>query len=143
MSLTLAFVIAKLEVNIEGKHGWAEKLPTWKKKNKLVTLFLGKNKPLTGYHLWLIALVTIIFHIPFLFIPWTLSIELVVLSFIIFTMLMEDFLWFVVNPYFNIKEFNKHGMEWHKEWIGPFPRFYYIFLAIFLILLAFAYFLPV
>ena len=26
----IAFVLAQLEIQIEGPHGWAEKLPTWR-----------------------------------------------------------------------------------------------------------------
>ena len=33
--LLIAYFMAKLEINIEGKHGWAENLPTWRKKSKM------------------------------------------------------------------------------------------------------------
>lgn len=47
--LIVAFTLAKLEIQIEGKHGWAENLPTWRIKNKWTKIFWG-NQAYTGYH---------------------------------------------------------------------------------------------
>ena len=60
----LAFLVAKLEINIEGKYGWAEKLPTRKIKNKITDLLLG-GAPLTGYHFWLFLTILFSLHLPF------------------------------------------------------------------------------
>ena len=48
-----ALLFALAEIEIEGAHGWAEKLPTWYRVTpryaRLFGLFLS-GKPLTGYH---------------------------------------------------------------------------------------------
>ena len=50
----IALVLAHLEIQIEGPHGWAEKLPTWRWDSRRIRRWFGK--PVTGYHLCLIAL---------------------------------------------------------------------------------------
>ena len=45
--ITSAFLWAKLEIQIEGKRGWAQDLPTWRvEKHYLLSLFYG-GRPLT------------------------------------------------------------------------------------------------
>jgi hypothetical protein len=44
-----------LEIQIEGANGWASALPTWRIETKWL-LWLTSGKPLTGYHVWLNAL---------------------------------------------------------------------------------------
>src|SRR3990167_11242506 len=89
----LALITAKLEINIEGKYGWAEKLPTWRIKNNLTDLLLD-GKPFTGYHLWLFSLVLFLLHVPFLvYIPWGLRTETQILGGFCLFMVLEDYLW--------------------------------------------------
>lgn len=45
----IPLVLAHLEIQIEGSHGWAEKLPTWRWDSRAVRRWFGK--PVTGYHL--------------------------------------------------------------------------------------------
>src|SRR5438270_614785 len=94
-----AFTFAKVEIEIEGPHGWAANLPTWKIQNKWTKIFYG-NRPLTGYHLWLQIFVFVISHLPFALqlAPWKWAMEFRVIGFIIIFFLVEDFLWFAVNP---------------------------------------------
>jgi len=55
----LAAVFAAIEIEIEGKHGWAEKTSTWFRTQgvpaKLYGLLMG-GKPLTGYHMFMFFL---------------------------------------------------------------------------------------
>ena len=52
VTLTLAALsFALVEIQIEGQHGWASNLPTWKVENRWTHLFCGR-RPLTGYHLY-------------------------------------------------------------------------------------------
>lgn len=121
LAITCTILFALLEIQIEGKDGWASKLPTWKIyfKNK------NPNTPLTGYHTYTWLLLFLIPHIAFLFIPWSFGKELVVISFYLFIIIFEDFLWFVFNPNFGIKKFKKEYIPWHPVWLGPLPIQYY------------------
>src|SRR5437667_875685 len=58
----LAFVLAHLEIQIEGPHGWAEKLPTRRWDGPGVRRWFGK--PVTGYHLCLLTLLFLFLHVP-------------------------------------------------------------------------------
>jgi len=118
-----AFLFARLEIQIEGKDGWAGKLPTWRKKVPEFRI-IGQEE-LTGYHLYLWSFLLGFAHSVFLFIPWSFSLELHVLSFLLFVILLEDFLWFILNPAFGLKRFNRKDVSWHKTWVGPVP-FQYI-----------------
>lgn len=110
--IATSIAIAAFEVQIEGKNGWASALPT-KRFNKIP---LGDNKVLTGYHLsfWILAL--LLTHTAFLFTQWSLSKELFLLSFGAGVLSLEDFLWFVINPHYGIKKYNKENVTWHKGW---------------------------
>lgn len=116
--LLLAFFVAKLEIQIEGKDGWAKKLPTWRKD-------FG-NFTLTGYHFWLNIVFLSCFHLPFVVgLPWQFLTELQTIGGFILFWLLEDFMWFVFNPNYGLKNFNKISVSWHKNWFGPFPCIYY------------------
>lgn len=124
-SLLLAFLIAKLEINIEGKNGWAKNLPTWRIKNKWTKIFM-QEYPLTGYHLYLMLTVFSFLHFPFFFgTYWNLSNEFIILGLYSVIFLVEDFLWFVLNPHYGLKKFHKDHIEWHHPWIFNIPIMYY------------------
>src|SRR3954471_15263898 len=98
-----AFLFAKVEVHIEGPNGWAANLPTWKIQNKLTDLLYG-GRPLTGYHLYMLLFVLTFVHVAFAVgLPWSLKAEALVWSFMILFWIVEDFLWFVINPHFGLK----------------------------------------
>ncbi len=136
----IAFAVAKLEINIEGKNGWAENLPTWKIQNKLTKLLWGE-KPFTGYHLWFDATMLVCLHFPFFVFPfWNLSLELILVGMFLVAVVLEDIFWFALNPYFGLKKFNKTDAHWHDSWLGPIPTLYFKLLipAALLILLSYA-----
>ena len=89
--LWAAFVFAKLEIEIEGKHGWAEKLPTWRvERHVLLDMFFG-GRPLTGYHVWAFLFVFTMFHLPFAWNgSWSLTGELRVLGGYTLFWIVED-----------------------------------------------------
>lgn len=125
-------IFSCIEIQSEGKNGWAENFPTWKVQNKFTNLFWG-NRPLTGYHFYFLLFILFISHIPyaFNFAKPSLTNELRILSFIIFFFLVEDFLWFVLNPAYGIKKFNKEHIWWHApQWWWIMPRDYWIFTPI-------------
>lgn len=133
--LLLAYVHAKWEVQIEGKDGWAAKLPCWR-LNVFLRKLLG-DKCVTGYHFWMMVLFQMIFHTAFIFINWTIPYELILQGLFMEYFIAEDVLWFIVNPHYTIMKFRKHQIEWHKRWVGPLPLSYWVMgaLGILLILL--------
>lgn len=118
-----SFLLAKLEIIIEGPNGWAEKSNTWKIENKLTRLFLG-NKPITGYHFYLFSFFIVTCHLVYAInpsLPFLIT-EARIISFILLLMNLEDFLWFVLNPGFGIRNFRKDKIWWHSSawwWIAP------------------------
>ena len=119
-----SFIVAKLEINIEGKDGWAKNLPTWRIKNRYTKLLLGES-PLTGYHLWLfITIITLLQFAFFIGLKWSISLELQIVALFFLAIVLEDFFWFVFNPYYGIKKFNKINAHWHIHWVGILPMLY-------------------
>src|SRR5262249_24339097 len=106
--LISAVLWAKLEIEIEGKDGWAAGLPTWKvESHVLLDIFYG-GRPLTGYHFWAFSSVLFFYHLP-MFIQghWSWRGEFHAVGGYMLFWLLEDFLWFVLNPHFGIKRFDR------------------------------------
>lgn len=130
-----SFLFAKVEIAIEGADGWAEKLPTWKlPKSHWANIFLG-HRPMTGYHLWINLFIFFIMHIVYLFQMPSIEIEFRLVALFILFWTVEDFLWFVLNPAFGLKNFKAEKIWWHKDnWWAIAPREYFIFLPIAILL---------
>ena len=125
-------IFAGLEIQAEGKNGWAADFPTWRIKNKWTKFFLG-GKPLTGYHLFFMLFMIFIVHIPYALgiIPLTWASELRIIAFLVLFFVIEDFLWFVFNPSYGMKKFKPEYIWWHAvNWWGPVPRDYWLFVPI-------------
>lgn len=130
----MALSLAILEVQIEGKHGWAANLPTWRPAPdkwyaKLFKLFTG-GKGMTGYHLSIFSFVLLIFHLPFFSgISWSLAAEAETLAIFALFFPVWDYLWFVVNPHFTVKDFKGEHIFWHKSWFIGLPSDYWFAFA--------------
>lgn len=120
-AILVAVLLAKVEIEIEGKHGYAEKLPVrWRASNKWVIMFFTG----TSYHLYMGLFLLTLVHLPFIIGEWTLQGELLVLSFLAFITVFEDFLWFVLNPDYGLKKFKRNEIKWFKDRKGlVFARF--------------------
>ena len=121
--IVLAIVFALLEIQIEGRNGWAADLPCWRREKGLLVRLTG-GRPITGYHLWMILFVIAMFHFPFLFMDWEAGKELLILGLYCWFSLVEDFAWFVLNPHYGIRRFKKGEIWWHASWLGPVPLLY-------------------
>lgn len=119
----LALFHALMEVQVEGRNGWARHLPTFR-INIFFYKFLG-GKPLTGYHLYMLLMFITIFHGIFLFQEWNGRLEMTIFGLFSFYFVIEDFLFFVVNPHYHIKNFRKGQIEWHKRWFWKLPYTYW------------------
>lgn len=119
----LALLLALLEIEIEGPHGWAVKLPTWRWGPEW-WLKLTNGKPLTGYHACLLSLLLLFFHWP-LFGAYSLKAEARAMSVFFQTVFAWDLLWFLLNPAFGWTNFKPGKVWWFRRWLGPFPADYY------------------
>jgi hypothetical protein len=113
-----AFFLAYLEINVEGKYGWAWRLPTWYRTSKPYQRVM--HKPLTGYHLALGVLLLILFHLPLLSLwltggDWSVGKELFWFSIYLVWVPLWDLLWFVLNPFYGIEDFKKENVPWHSN----------------------------
>lgn len=121
--LVVSSILALLEIQIEGKDGWAGNLPCWKIKTGFLTRLNG-HKPLTGYHVFLNLFILSLLHLPLFFVDWSWRLECLLIGFAAGGWIIEDFLWFVFNPNYGIKNFKKEKIPWHKIWWGPVPDSY-------------------
>ncbi len=124
-----ALLLALLEVQVEGRDGWARNLPTWRPAAdrwyvKLYQRLMDKRE-MTGYHLAIFALVLFVLHSIYLAgRKWSLGGEFEILSDFFLVAVVWDFLWFVVNPYYGWRKFKPAFIAWHKSWLGPWPVSY-------------------
>jgi hypothetical protein len=127
----LCVIMAGLEIEAEGKHGWAEKMPTWYRTSGPIAGIYRRmmgGKPLTGYHAYMFFLPVVFVHIPFVSgVPWSFAEECEALSLYFIVGVLWDFLWFVLNPHYGIRNFTKKKVWWHAKsrWVfGLFPADY-------------------
>ena len=137
--LLSAVLLALLEIQIEGKHGWAEKLPTWRLNLKFFDKIPGLGGAFTGYHVYLFISVLLLMHTPFLFMRWDIHTEAILISAYVILTRWEDFLWFVLNPHYGIRKFNKKNIPWHEDWLGPVPLQYVYSFVIWILLFLFGF----
>lgn len=118
---------AKLEIEIEGPDGWAANLPTWRVKDHfLLRLFYG-GRPLTGYHVWAFFFVFLCFHVPLAALrTWSVHYEVRVIGAYHIFWIVEDFLWFVLNPHYGLSNFKPSNIWWHKKWLLGLPLDYWV-----------------
>ncbi|MFC1663083.1 hypothetical protein ACFL04_02890 [Patescibacteria group bacterium] len=125
-----ALILALWEIQIEGKHGWASRLPTKRFNNDLVKSISG-GRPITGYHLMMLLTILVLIHLPVFFTDWSWYNEAKIIGFFILMLTIEDFLWFVFNPDWGISEFKKsRKLWWHPGWLLGLPIFYWFTIPI-------------
>ena len=128
----IALVLALLEIQIEGPHGWAEKLPTWRWQSAGVLRWAGK--PITGYHVFLLLFILLFIHLPTAYMGFTLEREAELLSLFFMLAVFWDFLWFVCNPHFGLVRFRPGQIWWFKSWMLKLPVPYFMGLAVSLLI---------
>ncbi len=121
-----AVVFAVVEIQIEGPHGWAQKLPAWRPHPQhwlsRLTKRVFHGKEFTGYHASVFLFLLLVFHFPFVWSgTWSVFSELELLAVFAVFVVVWDFLWFVLNPYYSLRNFNPQNVWWHKRWIGRVP----------------------
>lgn len=102
------------EAYIEGKGGWAKNQVGWRINFKVGFL----RRPLDAYHFWSwLIMIPMCLMLPFVMFGWDWHLFwIVVIGFLLGTVI-EDFLWFVVNPVFPLRDFKPKKVWWHY-WVG-------------------------
>jgi hypothetical protein len=136
----LGFFFAMTEIQIEGCHGWASSLPTWRiEKHPLLDIFWG-GRAMTGYHAWVFSFMFLVFHLPHAVSGgFSLRAEARCLGSLMLFWIIEDFLWFVCNPAFGITRFSPQFIPWHKKWLLGMPTDYLVFVLVGAALLAWSF----
>ncbi len=124
----LGLFFAMTEIQIEGANGWASSLPTWRiEKHWLLDIFWG-GRAMTGYHAWVFPFMFLVFHFPLVAngtFSWRLEARCVG-SLMIFW-IIEDFLWFLINPAYGWAKFSPVQIPWHRHWFLGVPTDYLVF----------------
>ena len=123
----IAFILAQLEIQIEGPHGWAEKLPTWRWDSPRIRRWFGK--PVTGYHLCLVTFILLLLHLPqFHGGSWDREADLLAMFFLL--TVIWDFLWFACNRHYGVARFRKGQIWWFPAWALGVPQPYLLAIAL-------------
>lgn len=135
-----AFFFSQAEIQIEGQAGWASNLPTWRVENYwLLDIFWG-GRPMTGYHAWVFSFMFLVFHLGvFINFNWSLKIEARIIASLMLFWIIEDFLWFILNPAFGIANFSPDKIPWHKQWFLNIPVDYWTFTIVAALLIWLSY----
>jgi len=116
-----AILFSLLEIEMEGKYGWAENMPTPK-------FFYS----FTLYHtiMNIIVILTLTYSLHFNSKP------LEIIFYIMAWFLIEDTMWFMLNPHYTIKGYKRENIWWQgkQEWYFGMPAQNYIGLAVMVVL---------
>lgn len=102
-TITQAFLLALIEIEIEGKYGWAE---------TMATVHVTTNKKsLTWYHVLLFLYVTNGFFLVFSLETLQPSVEAlgITVAAVLMVFFLEDVFWFLLNPAHSLRK----GGSWH------------------------------
>jgi hypothetical protein len=124
----MGLFFAMTEIHIEGPNGWATSLPTWRiEKHPLLDIFWG-GRAMTGYHAWFFSFIILVFHLPHVVYGCiSLKTEARCIGSLMFFWIIEDFLWFILNPAFGLSRFSAEYAFWHKNWLFGVPTDYLTF----------------
>ena len=127
-TLLLATLFAQVEIQIEGAHGWAAGLPTWRVTDApWLRLFFG-GRVITGYHVFVFTFMFAVFHLPFMVsVHWSPKAEARVIGSLILFWVLEDALWFILNPAYGLTRLTPHDAPWHPHWLLGVPVDYLVF----------------
>ena len=130
-------LFAALCVNAEGEAGWGGNLPAWEPVNpdaswlKILSWTILLGREVNGFVLFAITF----FIGAFLLIPiwgWTHEKTLnlqelyeLICFFAIFSVI-EDFIWFLINPTYGLIKFSPNFIPWHPYWLWIMPIDYYL-----------------
>ena len=110
------------EAYVEGRNAWDKKKLGWKIKIK--------NYTLTAYHFFLFCVMwPLILSLPLIIYGWDTKLFGILISAYFSGLVLQDFMWFVVNPAVKLSEFNPKFVNyypWLKIGKLNIPWFYLI-----------------
>ena len=90
----------------------------------MLDIFWG-GRPLTGYHVWVFLFMALVFHFGLLVHgrpSWRR--EARVLGALMLFWILEDALWFALNPAFGLARLTPACVPWHVHWLWGVPTDY-------------------
>jgi hypothetical protein len=124
----LCWLLAKVEIEIEGDRGWAASLPTWRWEPEW-WLSLTNGKAVTGYHLWLTLFLIGAFHLPLVFSGFSRELWAKCASSYLLVTAAWDLQWFSWNPAWGLAKFLSTPIPWFRRKLFGFPVDYYAAVA--------------
>ena len=124
----LCWILAKTEIEIEGPHGWAVTLPTWRWEPEW-WLNLTNGKAVTGYHVWLSLFLIGVFHMPLVFAGFSRELWAKCASSYLLLTSAWDLQWFAWNPAWGLAKFRSTPIPWFRRKLLGFPVDYYAAVA--------------
>ncbi len=137
----LAFFFANVEIQIEGANGWAVALPvTFRIEDHwLLDVFWG-GRPMTGYHAWVFPFMALFFHFPMVWAGrWSIKLEARAIACTSVFWIVEDALWFVLNPAYGWAKLDPEHVPWHVHWFLGLPTDYFTFTGVALALFVWSF----
>jgi len=129
--LITGFFFAEVEIQIEGAHGWATSLPTWRVEHHPLLDVVWGGRPLTGYHVWVFSFMALVFHLPLaIWGAFSWRLEARILGCLMIFWITEDFLWFILNPAYGWSKLTPTDVSWHKHWLLGVPTDYITFVLV-------------
>ena len=127
----LSFAWAMMEIQIEGPRrrlGQELRRPGGSAKHPIFDYGLRRRlRLITGYDVWAFGGIFLFFHLPFVWtLKWSWAGEAHVFGAFCLFWVIEDYLWFVMNPAFGHKGLHPDKVWWHKRWILGWPTNYYV-----------------
>ena len=122
-TLIFATLWAWMEVEMEGKHGWAVNLPT-------ACAFYGW----TWYHVSMNVIVLTVMYYSLRFANFGRK-HYQCMYYVLYVaawFVVEDFAWFMINPHYGIRKYRQRDIFWHasKTWVlGTFVENWLVLLA--------------
>jgi hypothetical protein len=121
----LCHFLARVEIHIEGDHGWAVKLPTWRWGPEWY-LGLTNGKELTGYHVWLTLFLIGVFHMPLVLAGFSRELWAKCAASYMLLATAWDMQWFVWNPAWGFHALRTREVTWFRKKLLGLPVDYYM-----------------
>ena len=119
----LGFLLAMVEIQVMGIHGWAAGLPTaWRIESHWALDWFAAGRPLTSYHAWLMGFLLAMVHLPLALLgAWTMKLEARVLGCLLLLWLARDVWWFALNPAYGFAALTPERATWIRHWFLFLP----------------------
>lgn len=121
----LCHILGRVEIHIEGAHGWAVNLPTWRWGPKW-WLNATNGKEVTGYHVWITLFLIGMFHLPLVFSGFSMALWAKCASSYALITAAWDLQWFVWNPAWGFNALRTRNVPWFQRKVLGLPVDYFV-----------------